>query len=71
VFVQCTALVHLDLVYNEIEDTGAESLTRVLGQYLALAYLDLTNNWIKPEGIKNVEKALHEGVLFKIIDDMD
>ncbi len=46
VLVQCPALAHLDLSYNDIEAGGAERLAGVLGQCAALAHLNLEGNKI-------------------------
>jgi hypothetical protein len=50
VLVQCPALAHLDLSYNDIEAGGAERLAGVLGQCAALAHLNLEGNKIGDAG---------------------
>jgi Leucine-rich repeat (LRR) protein len=45
-----TALQHLDLCYNRINDAGAASLSAVLPQLTALEHLDLFDNRINDAG---------------------
>jgi hypothetical protein len=57
VLVQCPALVHLDLSYNQIGPDGAESLARVLVHCPALAHLNLSGNHIGGEGAEMLRAA--------------
>jgi hypothetical protein len=56
VLVQCPALAHLDLSYNDIEAGGAERLAGVLGQCAGFNGISdagaerLTESWSGPEG---------------------
>ena len=58
VLVQCPALAHLDLSYNDIEAGGAERLAGVLGQCAALAHLNLCNNRIGVGGAERLAGVL-------------
>ena len=48
--VQCAALAHLNLSANRIGSAGAESFSRVFGQWQALADLNFSYNQIRPAG---------------------
>jgi Ran GTPase-activating protein (RanGAP) involved in mRNA processing and transport len=50
VLMQCTALAHLDLSLNSINDDRVGRLAGVLMQCRALAHLDLSSNQIGPHG---------------------
>jgi len=58
VLVQCPALAHLDLSYNDIEAGGAERLAGVLGQCAALAHLNLEGNKIGDAGAERLAGVL-------------
>ena len=50
VLVQCPALAHLDLNYNQIGPPGARKLAGVLPKCAALVYLDLSGNYMGAGG---------------------
>ncbi len=58
--VQCTTLTELDLSFNDIDDAGTESLSRVMAQCPALAHLHLDYNEIGPAGAESLAGVIRE-----------
>ena len=65
---QCRALTHLDLSADNIGDSGAESLARVLAQCPALNHLSLTVNQIGEAGAESLAGVLGQCPALALLD---